>query len=400
MARFKINQVITATGGELAQGSAATVVNGVTTDSRQAKKGSLFVAIHGQRLDGHNFVRQAFAQGAAAAMVSHKFTAVSTPDKTLVAVGDTTVAYLSLAGYHRASMEKVILAGVTGSNGKTTVKEMIAGALSKKYKTLKTLGNLNNQIGLPQTLLGLKPSHQAAVVEMGINMPGEMELLASAARPNIAVITNIGAAHLERLKSVAQVRREKGKLLDHLAPKGVAVLNASDPNSAPLIKSRQGRPMITFGVSPMGDVSVVENRLDKGGAVRIVKISHRGKVTALRLKSLAENAAINAAAAFAAGVAAGVEPALIVEGIESFRPARLRMALTRLGAGMRLIDDSYNANPASVASALMTIKNMEASEKILVLGDMLELGASAEKAHIQVARQAKAAGVARIFAFG
>jgi UDP-N-acetylmuramoyl-tripeptide--D-alanyl-D-alanine ligase len=400
MARFSAGQIIKATGGQLAVGRIDITVSGVVTDSRLARPGSLFVAIRGERMDGHDYVRDAFSRGARVALVSHKLVMASTRGKTLVAVKDTTQAYLDLAAFHRARMESLTVAGVTGSNGKTTVKDMIAGALSVKYKTLKTEGNLNNQIGLPSTLLRLTPAHRAAVVEMGINRPGEMETLAAAARPNIGVITNIGAAHLEGLKSAANVRQAKAAMLDYLADGGTAILNLSDPASAPIIKSRRGRGVITFGLGSGANVAVMGDVLNKSWTGRIVTLRHAGEDTVIKVRMIGGSAAINAAAAFAAGVAAGLAPGEIARGIGAVRPAKLRMALEKLPNGAYLIDDSYNANPGSLASALLTLKDLGTGRKILVLGDMLELGASAGKAHMRAARLAKAAGVCHIFAHG
>ena len=400
MAKFSVEQIIQATGGELAAGRRDIAVDGVVTDSRQARPGSLFVAIRGERLDGHDFVREAFARGAVAALVSHKLVMINAPGKTLVAVKDTTEALLGLAAFHRGRIKKLTLVGVTGSNGKTTVKDMIAGALSEKYPTLKTEGNLNNQIGLPMTLLGLTSAHRAAVVEMGINKPGEMAALAHAARPDVGVITNIGHAHMAGLKSLAIVRREKAAMLDHLAEGGTAILNASDPASAPVIKKMKGRPMITFGLGGMGDVTVTGAGLNKSWTGRSVFLRHAGRETAIKLRMIGAGAAINAAAAFAAGLAAGLAPAAIARGLASVRPAKWRMAIDRLPNGAFVIDDSYNANPDSLASALATLREMGAKTKILALGDMLELGSHAEAAHRKAAWLAKAAGVGRLLAFG
>ncbi|MDH5637121.1 MAG: UDP-N-acetylmuramoyl-tripeptide--D-alanyl-D-alanine ligase [Nitrospinota bacterium] len=399
MAKFSIAQVIKAVGGELAEGSVDMVVNGVSTDSRAITRGCLFVAIRGERMDGHDYVRQAFAKGASAALVSHKLIVASSPGKAMVAAPDTTQALLDLAAWHRSQMKNLLLVAVTGSNGKTGVKDMIAAVLSKKYKTLKTEGNLNNQIGLPMTLLGLKPLHQAAVVELGINYTGEMDLLAATARPDIGVITNIGPAHLEGFKTVANVRKTKARMLDYMTRGGMAILNASDPNSAPIIKARQGKRTITFGTGE-GNVAVVENVLAKAGTGRRIKISWNGEVYAMKVRGIGESAAINAAAAFAAGVAAKVAPEMIVKAIGSTPPAPMRMAMEKTPGGAWLIDDSYNANPVSVESALSTFGEFGEGRKFLVFGDMLEMGKAAEKAHAAVARQAKAAGVERIFTYG
>ncbi|MDH5509927.1 MAG: UDP-N-acetylmuramoyl-tripeptide--D-alanyl-D-alanine ligase [Nitrospinota bacterium] len=399
MARFSIGQLIKAVGGELAEGSVDTVVNGVSTDSRRITRGCLFVAILGPRVDGHDFVRQAFTKGASAALVSHKLVVASSPGKAMVAAPDTTRALLDLAAWHRAEMKNLLVAAVTGSNGKTGVKDMVAAILAKKYKTLKTEGNLNNQIGLPTTLLGLNTAHQAAVVELGINYIGEMDLLAAAARPDIGVITNIGPAHLEGLKTVDNVRKTKARMLDFMTDNGTAILNASDPNSAPIIKARKGQKTITFGICE-GDVAVVENVLAKTLTGRKIKIRWNGEVHVMKVRWIGKSAAINAAAAFAVGVAAAAPPEMIVKAIGSARPERLRMALEKLSGGAWLIDDSYNANPASVEAALSTLSEFGERRKFLIFGDMLEMGKAAEKAHAAVARQAKAFGVERIFTYG
>ncbi|MBI5814485.1 MAG: UDP-N-acetylmuramoyl-tripeptide--D-alanyl-D-alanine ligase [Nitrospinae bacterium] len=397
MAKFDVERIAEAVNGRLICGDVKKVA-GVATNSREVTRGCLFVAIIGERLDGHDFVREAFNAGAAAAIVSNPFLLLSEAGKTLILVENTVRALQDLAAYHRRRFKKLLVVGVTGSNGKTTVKNMAAKALSAKFKTLKTEGNLNNHIGVPLTLLNLDRTHKAAVIEMGMNSPGEIARLTQIAAPSIGVITNIGAAHIGRLGSLSAVRRAKEEIVVGMGQKGTAVLNASDPNSAPIIKKKT-RKTITFGARDVADVELVDAWTEKNG--RMIVVSHKGKETAIRLGLLGLKDVENALAAFAVGLAAKVKPEKIAAALGKVKAEKMRMEPLKLPNGVLVINDAYNANPQSSEAALQSVAAMKKPGKFyFVFGDMLELGAESENAHRRIGKLAAKSGVDAVFALG
>lgn len=397
MATFGVLEAAKATGGVLAAGE-DRLVRGVTIDSRKIPRGSLFIAVKGDRFDGHDFVRQAFEKGAAAAVVSRP--GMEAPEgKALIVVDDTVAALQALAARHRARFKKLIVVAVTGSNGKTTVKEMTALAMGGKYRTLKTEGNLNNHIGAPLTLLRLNEKHEAAVVEMGMNSPGEIAALARMTRPSIGVITNIGPAHLEGLGTVAAVRRAKAELIENMPRGGKIVLNADDPNSRPLVESAR-RGMITFGRSPEADVSMVDT-WSNGRMGTYAVIQKGSREWQVHVPLLGAHNVENALAAFAAAQAGGVAPEKIAKAIARVRPVAMRMWPERLANGVLLINDAYNANPASAGAALRAAAGAKGGGRLFfILGDMFELGKGSARAHADVGRLAVKLGVDRLYALG
>ncbi|MBF0292589.1 MAG: UDP-N-acetylmuramoyl-tripeptide--D-alanyl-D-alanine ligase [Nitrospinae bacterium] len=397
MARFSAAEIAQAVGGELVAHKKAEV-NGVVTDSRNISRGSLFVAIKGPNHDGHRFVRDAFAKGAAVALISEHSLMLTEPYGVFVVVEDTVTALQELAAYHRSRFKKLLVVGVTGSSGKTTVKNMTAAALSRRYVTLKTEGNLNNHIGVPMTLLNLTRKHEAAVIEMGMSSAGEIARLARIAAPSIGVITNIGSAHLGGLGSVAAVRKAKGELLDEMTRRGKAVLNIDDPNSEPLIK-KTPLNTVTFGWGDGADARVMESRLAPSG--RRVTIRWKKKENYAKLKLIGVRDADNASAAFAVAGAAGVEAGEIVKGLGSVKPEKMRMEPVRLANGALLINDAYNANPDSVKSAIQTLVEIGGGGRtIFVFGDMLELGPEEEAIHARIGKFAGKSGVNAFYSYG
>jgi UDP-N-acetylmuramoyl-tripeptide--D-alanyl-D-alanine ligase len=397
MPRFSALEIALAVGGRLVTERHANV-NGVVTDSRNIRRGCLFVAIKGPNFDGHRFVREAFAKGAAVALICETSLILTEPKGVFVVVEDTVKALQDLAAYHRGRFKKLLVVGVTGSSGKTTVKNMTAAALSRKYVTLKTEGNLNNHIGAPMTLLNLTQKHEAAVIEMGMNSPGEIAALARIAAPSIGVITNIGSAHLGGLGSVAAVRKAKAELLDEMTPGGTAILNADDPNSALLVKKTR-LDTVTFGWSDGAQARVMQSRLSGSG--RRVTIRWRNKEFAAKLKLIGARDADNASSAFAVASVAGVDAGEIVRGLYAVRPEKMRMEPFRLANGAFLINDAYNANPDSTRSAIQTLMEIgRGGRTIFVFGDMLELGPKAEAIHAQIGRFAAKAGVSAFYSYG
>jgi UDP-N-acetylmuramoyl-tripeptide--D-alanyl-D-alanine ligase len=385
--------VLDATGGRLLRGSPDVSLGGVSTDSRTVRPGDLFVAIPGERFDGHDYVGAALAAGAGAALVSRPL-AEGVTDRPLVLVPDTPKAYGALAAWWRARMPARIV-GITGSNGKTTTKEMVAHLLAHLGPTVASQGNHNNHIGVPETLLRLRPDHAFGVVEMGTNHPGEIEYLARLVRPDVAVITNIGPSHLAAFRSVRGVAREKGRLLDFLAADGLAVLNADDPWSRRLARRFPGR-WTTFGLGP-GAAWRPAAVWPNGSKLRFV-LAGWGEAVSVSLIGRWQVANCLAAIAVAAELGLSVPEA--AWHLQSFRPPEWRMALRSVG-GFTLLCDCYNANPASMAAAVQELAGRPvAGRRVAVLGDMLELGRRSGAAHRRLGRLVATAGVELLVAVG
>ena len=367
-----------------------TRLAGVCTDTRRLLPGQLFVALEGPNFDGHDFVPAALDAGAAACLVAREGT--GTP---AIVVADTRRALGELARAWRERFAIPVLA-VTGSNGKTTVKEMLAAILATRGETLATRGNLNNDIGVPLTLFELDAAHQAAVIEMGANHPGEIAWLVSLARPDVALVTNAGPAHLEGFGSIEGVARAKGEIFAGLPEHGTAVINADD-DYAPLWRELAGaRRILTFGLRNKADVSAEWQAIRRGSRLR-VRTPAGDFETELPLPG--EHNVMNALAATAAALAAGVAPPAIGAALATVRGAPGRLQIKAGPAGSTLLDDTYNANPASLAAALRVLRGFP-GRHLLALGDMGELGPEAEALHAAAGRLAREAGVACLVAVG
>jgi len=369
----------------------------VTTDSRRVAAGDLFVALAGERFDGHDFVDGAFAQGAAAAMVRADRDGWRGP---VVAVDDTLAALGRLAAGWRARFD-LPLALVVGSNGKTSVKEMIASILREQFgapAVLATAGNLNNAIGLPLTLLALGPAHRAAVVELGMNHRGETRGLAGIAAPTIVVVTNAQREHQEFMASVAEVADEHADAIAALSRGGLAVLNADDPSIDVwrAAAARAGARVATFGFAASADLR--GEATCAAGATALTLVTPQGRVETA-LAAPGEPMARNAFAAACVALAAGATPGAVARGLAAFRPAAGRLALRTLPSGRPLVDDTYNANPDSVRAAIDVLAAMPAP-RVLVLGDMGEVGAQGPAYHREIGAYARERGIARLVAVG
>jgi len=366
----------------------------VATDSRNLPAGCLFVALRGERFDGHAFAAKALQAGAAAVMVEASAGLDVSP---AIVVPDTRQALGQLAAWHRMNLPARVMA-ITGSNGKTTVKEMLAAILAAdagEAAVLATRGNFNNEIGMPLTLLGLAPRHRYAVLEMGMNHPGELTYLSRLARPDVALVNNALRAHLEGLGTVEAVARAKGEIYIGLKHDGVALINADDPHAGLWREMADGRRIVTFGVE-QGDVRA-DYRLTGYGAELTVHTPAGDVATTLNVPGL--HNVRNAVAAAAAAWVLGIPAAAIAQGLAAFAGVKGRLQVHPCILGARLIDDTYNANPDSVAAAIAVLA-AQAGQRILVLGDMGELGPEAPDLHREIGAAARQAGIDRLLCLG
>jgi UDP-N-acetylmuramoyl-tripeptide--D-alanyl-D-alanine ligase len=380
--------VARATGAKILQGDPQRQVSAVCTDTRKLSPGELFFALRGERFDAHDFLGQAAAAGAAGLVVS-RVPAGLPGDVPVLLVADTLAALQKLARFNRERCP-VPLVAVTGSAGKTTVKDMIAAVLESGFPTLKTKGNLNNEIGVPLTLLELDDRHRAAVVEMAMRGPGEIDALCRIALPTAGVVTSVGEAHAERLGSVENIARAKGELLDHIGENGFAFLNAHSPYLREQAARCRGR-VFFFGLSSGADVRAAGIR--PAGRATQFTVELPGERFAVTLPLPGEHNVLNALAAAGVGWALGLDAAGIKSGLERVSLTGMRTEITEW-AGITVINDAYNASPASVRAALGVLAQVAGGRrKIAVLGNMLELGEFARSGHYGVGEAVRAAGV-------
>lgn len=404
-ALFCLADVAAATGGTIVHGQKLAPLEGVCTDSRTVADGNLFVALGGESFDGHAFVPAAAGAGAAAALVRRGVPLpAGLPDRFgIVAVDDTQAALGALARVHRRRFPRLILGAITGSNGKTTTKELAAAVFEAAFgPTLKTLGNLNNEIGLPLTLLGLDASHVAAAIELGMSNPGEIDRLTRIAEPRAGLVTCAQPVHLEGLGSVEAVARAKGELYRALPRDAIAVANLDDPRTS-REAFESGRTVLTYGGPAHASADVRLVRLvshDRRGLS--FEVSFRGGEPAfVRLPLVGLHNAGNACAALALGLALGGEPSRMLDGLTSARGFSRRLELKPAPGGFTVLDDCYNANPVSAVAAVRTLRELAgAGRAFAVLGDMRELGAFEVEGHREVGRAAAAARVDGLVAFG
>ena len=388
-----LSDIVPATGGRLL--GVDREISGVSTDTRSVAAGQLFVALRGERFDAHDFLDQAVASGAAALLVSD---AARVPaGATALVVDDTRIALGKLAHAWRNRFALPVIA-VTGSNGKTTTKEMIAAILKARFgdAVLATRGNLNNDIGLPLTLLGLNADHRAAVIEMGMNHPGEIAYLTALGAPTVAVVTNAQRAHLEGMGDLDEVAREKGTIFDGLTTGGVAVVSADDRYAALWRRMAGTHAVRSFGIEQPADVQAVVHQ--QGLETRLDLTAAEGSA-AIRIAVPGRHNARNAVAAAAACLAAGVPLASVVAGLEGFNGIKGRLQRRQGIAGAVVLDDTYNANPDSVRAGIDVLA-ATIGHKVLVLGDMGEIGEASGQYHDEIGGYAKSQGIDRLFAIG
>ncbi len=393
----ELGQIVRDTGGRLLGGEETAQITGFCTDSREAKPGLLFVPIRGEQVDGHRFIAAALEGGAAASFVDRAYYEAH-PDCTgpLLLVGDCRAAMQAAAAAYREEFS-IPIVGVTGSVGKTTAKEMVAQALSAKFTVHKTAGNQNSQVGVPMTVCALTPRHTAAVVEMGVSMPGEMERIARVVQPTCAVITNIGTAHIEFMKNRETTLAEKAHIGDYLPADGAFFVNGDDPLLAEFAET-SARRVVTFGLGPRCTWRASELReADKG---TYFTCDGPGERYQLYVPAAGEHNVRNALCSMAVARALGVPAEDAARAIASYKAPAQRQQIG-VYRGVTVIDDSYNASPDSMRTALEVLASRAVSgRRFAVLADMLELGDYALQGHREVGRYAREQGVDTLIAVG
>jgi UDP-N-acetylmuramoyl-tripeptide--D-alanyl-D-alanine ligase len=402
--RWTIDQIIEATSGRLISGPPDLTYAGVGIDSRSISDDFLFVAIRGEKHDGHTFLDQVVRSGVKGLVVAEDALAGLDPGQwstrgvAAVAVADTTRALGALAAFQRNRV-KIPVVAITGSNGKTTTRRMTTLVMGRRFNTLATQGNFNNEIGLPLTLFNLEPDHQVAVLELGMNHPGEMSRLGAICRPTIGMITTVGPGHLEFLGSLEGVARAKGELIARIDPEGTVVLNRDDPLVTALADGCH-RQVVFFGTTPDAQVQA-RNIREEAQGIAFDLLLPASQTIAVQLRTPGRFMVTNALAAAAAGFLVGVPAPEIKAGLESFVPDKGRLHIVPTPAGVNLIDDTYNANPASMAAAFDTLAALRKEQPgFIVMGDMLELGDQAGALHHSTGKLAAASGATRLYVHG
>lgn len=367
-------------------------IHGVGNDSRLLTPGMLYVALRGERVDGHDLLAQAKAAGAAAALVGR---AVDSVDLPQLVVADPLHALAELARRHRSRMPARVV-GITGSNGKTTVKTLTASILAQVAATHANPGNRNNEIGLPLAVLDLSPEHRFAVFEMGAGKPGDIAFLAEIAQPDVALVNNVASAHLERMGSLDGVAETKGVIYESLPADGVAVINADDAYAESFSRRVSARQILRFALDDVAEIHAEDIELGEHTRFELVTPLGRGPIS---LPLPGRHNIGNALAAAAIAVALDVPFAAIQAGLEAASAVSGRLCLLHQPGGYALVDDTYNANPGSVAAAIGTLMSLP-GEPWLVLGDMGELGVDSETLHAGIGTMARHAGITRLFTVG
>ena len=400
--KFSLDFLLKSTGGRLLGGRMPLGASGISTDSRTIRKNQLFVALKGENFDGHDYVPDVLSKGCAGAVVEKYPREIAKYGcGALIKVASTQAALLDMAGRWRNSFAGLKVAAVTGSNGKTTTKNMTRSILSVSNETLATSGNFNNQIGLPLTLLKLEKSHAACVVEMGMNSFGEIRTLAECASPQVGAITNIGNAHLEKMGTLEGVAKAKGELVENFGPENTFCVNADDPR---VVKIAEGADCgkIAYGIrNPDAFIRADDIRREGLESVEFtMRIGERSART--RIRGMGVHNVMNALSAAALAHSLGCGMNEILAGLEKYAPAAMRLEVIRTRFGFRIINDTYNANPDSVRAALEELagQKTKGARTVAVLGDMLELGEKSAGEHEKIGERVSALGIDMVVALG
>ena len=394
--KFTLNDIVKVSGGRLVGGSANLPCSGISTDTRNISSGQLFVAIKGAYYDAHDFLGDALAAGAVALIVKE---GTKPPEGACaIEVNDTERALGDIAAWWRNQFSIPCVA-ITGSNGKSTTKEMTAAVASVLGPVLKTEGNFNNLIGLPLTIFRWEKEHRVAIIEMGMNAPGEILRLATITNPDIGLITNITPAHLEKLHTLEAVARAKGELFEAMRDGTTVVLNGEDPWVKEMGRKHRGKKIV-FGMQNGFDVQFLHMETSNLDSMDL-KVSILGKEFSMKLPVPGSHNVMNALAALGVGIALGVAPDDAVEKLVEFKPMAMRMERVQLANGARVVNDSYNANPESMKAAFRTVGSAKrAGRFVAALGDMLELGEAAASLHKEVGEAAVEMGVECLYVVG
>lgn len=382
MESMNVLEIANAIDGKLVNYKDNIVIEGISTDSRKIKKGELFIPIKGLNFDGHDFIGKAIESGALASLSQYD---LNTSDFTYIIVEDTQIALMRLAQYYRSKFNIPAVA-VTGSSGKTTTKEMIASVLSESFNVLKNQGNLNNTIGLPISVFGIESHHDICAFEMGMNHPGEIESLAAIVKPDIAVITNVGTAHIEFLGSRENILEAKKEILKFFTNDDIAILNGDDDMLSTITSSNF--QIIRYGINNKNDLHA-QNIKQHGDEGMEFSMLLNGKMETFFVPLIGMHNVYNALCAIAVGLTMNMEVEKIKSGLAKFVPAKMRMEIFETQDGIKVINDCYNANPDSTSAAIEVLKDMPCKgRRVLILGDMLELGDYSEAGHRKVGEKA------------
>lgn len=399
--KLKIGDIISATKGELLCGSPDTVISGLSTDSRSIRPGQMFWALRGERFDGHDFIKSAYTKGAGALLIEKSkaqgvIDGISIP---VIGVDDSIFAMGELARWWR-EIHDVKVVGITGSTGKSTTKEMTWFILNSTAPTIKNKGNFNNLIGLPLTILGIRDQHKRAVLEMGMNRPGEIGRLTLIASPDIGLITKVSEAHLEGVGDIKGVLKAKLELGEFLPPESILIINGDDEL---LVEGVMGmkREIVRFGLGPDNQIRAYDIK-ERGHKGTYFKIRHKKGEMELNLPVPGIHNVYNACASISAALLMGESEDAILKGISQFRPLKGRCNIIELSGGGLLIDDTYNSNPASLKAAIELAQSIRDSGGRLIvgLGDMLELGKMSGKKHQEAGKMVAQAGASLFVALG
>lgn len=393
--KFNLRKIATQIGGRFTSSDGRELLsNAVSIDSRTLNRGDLFIPIKGTRYNGNDFIEEAISRGASGAVIDNLAVALKYPSCPMILVEDNLNALQFIASYRRESIKGLKVIAITGSVGKTTVKELVASIMSTKYSTIKSEGNLNNHIGLPLSLLKIDRDHKVAVVELGMNAKGEIKQLSKIATPDIAIITNVKHAHLSSLKSIEEIALAKSELIVELPANKIALINHDDLHLKKTIAARRRRGLVmTFGKNKQSDVVLLDSTVSSNGC-SILTIQYKKQIAKFDSPLLGKHNDENVLAAVAVGLISKIPVAKIQRGINSTKSVKGRMQHIKVASGIDIIDDSYNANPASMEAALdflATVGNYD--QRIAVVGDMNELGKFTHRFHREVIKQAALAGI-------